>query len=313
MADVTTAGNNKANRPDRMALLTERDRVVERLDRLERALFTGIMPSEGSVYGLRAHTQAMGGGVVTYKNGRVRWTSRVIPISMGKGIDTASDGYFSITIPPDGSVITGVGGAANASVNADGIPLSQWQALYYVLPLGSGNLSAAGDFRIASYTAEMDVPPHWIPLALVMGDDIGKLMWLPERQWIAANGALRTGIERSPDFKYAMTFNGPASNTGPPTGTSGSPFTVPETGLYLVQFGGSCWRDSAGNSYMDLLFNGSQIANTQHYHNLTGVHMAFPGGVVNINLTAGVTYYIWHRVVNGSSDANDRFWTTVSS
>jgi len=47
MADITTPTNTLAIRPDRMALLTERDRVVDRLDRLERAASGGMLGSGG--------------------------------------------------------------------------------------------------------------------------------------------------------------------------------------------------------------------------------------------------------------------------
>ena len=56
MADVTTPTNTLAIRQDRMAMLTERDRVIERLDRLERAGRDGLFGAGGSGSGGIADT-----------------------------------------------------------------------------------------------------------------------------------------------------------------------------------------------------------------------------------------------------------------
>jgi hypothetical protein len=47
MADVTTPTNTLVIRPDKMAMLTERDRIPDRLERLERAIRDGVAGSGG--------------------------------------------------------------------------------------------------------------------------------------------------------------------------------------------------------------------------------------------------------------------------
>jgi hypothetical protein len=120
-----------------------------------------------------------GGGTISVDaSGYVNWTTRFITISNGRGTNYATSGYFDITAPGTGIVITGVGGAANVTTTAAGIPLTAYQALYYILPLGSANTSIAGNFRVMSYTADQDVPYNWIQICVRNGDD--SLFYFPQ-------------------------------------------------------------------------------------------------------------------------------------
>lgn len=111
---------------------------------------------------LRANTKISGGGTITVDgSGNVLWSSRFIVISNGRGPYFSSNGYFDINCPTSGT-ITGVGGAANATATAAGIPLGAWQALYYIMPIGAGNASVAANFRVASYTANSDILHNWV-------------------------------------------------------------------------------------------------------------------------------------------------------
>jgi Chaperone of endosialidase len=102
--------------------------------------------------------------------GSVLWGARFIVISNGFGATFSTVGYFDITCPTSGT-ITGVGGHANVTATAAGITMGAWDALYYILPAGSNNTSLAANFRIASYTAALDVPHTWLLLAVRNGDD----------------------------------------------------------------------------------------------------------------------------------------------
>ena len=120
---------------------------------------------------LKAMVNITGGGNVSYQNGYFLWGNRFIAICNGYGSQFSSVGYFDITFPGNGDVITGVGGLGNVTCTASGVPMSGWQALYYILPIGSANTSTAANFRIATFTGSFVVPETWILVALVNGDD----------------------------------------------------------------------------------------------------------------------------------------------
>jgi hypothetical protein len=119
---------------------------------------------------LKANFTLTGGGNFSYISGNFAWSQRFISISNGNGPQYSTSGYFDILMPTSGS-ITGVGGAATVTATASGIPLAGWQALYYILPIGSNNTSLPANFRIAYFTSAMVVPENWLLLAIVNADD----------------------------------------------------------------------------------------------------------------------------------------------
>jgi hypothetical protein len=120
--------------------------------------------------GARAQANITGGGTITFNaSGYLLWGTRFIVISAGYGAAFSTGGYFDITCPTSGT-ITGVGGHANVTATAAGIPLAVWDALYYILPVGSTTTSLAANFRVASYTAALDVPYNWVLLGVYNGD-----------------------------------------------------------------------------------------------------------------------------------------------
>ena len=119
---------------------------------------------------LRANVNLTGGGTVSYDGSNLQWSARFIVMANGRGTNSSTAGYFDITMPTSGTV-TGVGGATNQTATASGIPLAAWTALYYILPNGSGNASTAANFRLVSYTANLNVPSDWVLLAIRNGDD----------------------------------------------------------------------------------------------------------------------------------------------
>jgi hypothetical protein len=122
------------------------------------------------LYGIRANQILSGGGVITVAASRLKWGTRFIAISGGRGAATAPSGYFDISMPPVGTVITGVGGASNDTVTIDGIALSAWIALYYIPPLGGSTATVNANFRLVLYTADVTIPPEWILVAYVNSD-----------------------------------------------------------------------------------------------------------------------------------------------
>jgi hypothetical protein len=118
----------------------------------------------------RANANISGGGTITVDaNGNVLWSSRMIVISNGRGAYFGTAGYFDIACQTSGT-ITGVGGAANRTATAAGIPVNIWEALYYILPIGSGSGTVSGNFRVASYTADVDIPHNWVLICVRNGD-----------------------------------------------------------------------------------------------------------------------------------------------
>lgn len=133
--------------------------------------FTETETNDLIVPGLRAGMNITGGGTISVDgSGNVTWSQRFIVISNGRSATSSVAGYFDITVPTAGTVITGAGGAANKTVVAAGIPLTAWEALYYILPFGSSNASVAANFRVVNYTVDLTVPYNWLLLCVRNGD-----------------------------------------------------------------------------------------------------------------------------------------------
>jgi hypothetical protein len=163
---------------------------------------------------LRSNVNINGGGNITVNaSGFVKWDTRFIVISNGRGNNFSTEGHFNISCPLSGT-ITGVGGAANATATTDGIPLSNWQALYYILPLGSGNVSLADNFRISDFTSNVDIPYNWVLICVRNGDD-GKY-YFPNR------GTLSAGTSAVPGTIGGITIR----DEGNLQGTAGAINTI---------------------------------------------------------------------------------------
>jgi hypothetical protein len=123
---------------------------------------------------LRANRNLTGGGTITVDQFNfILWSQRFIVISNGRGSHFSTVGYFDINCPTSGT-ITGVGGASNKTATAAGIPLGAWEALYYIMPAGSDQTSVAANFRVVSYTSNLEIPSDWLLICVYNGDD-GKI------------------------------------------------------------------------------------------------------------------------------------------
>ena len=124
---------------------------------------------------LKANTLMTGGGTVTFTGGNLAWTNRFIVISDGYGSQFSTNGYFDISQPASGTTIpyVGLSGGGSATVTASGVPLAAWEALYYILPIGSSNTTTPANFRIAYWgaNATFTVPENWVLIAVLNGDD----------------------------------------------------------------------------------------------------------------------------------------------
>ena len=120
---------------------------------------------------IKAGFNLSGGGTISLSAGGVfKWTARFIAISNGRGAHFSTAGFFDI-IKPDGGILVGVGGASDRTWVVAGIVLNAWEALYYILPIGSDNTSLLANFRVADYRNALEVPADWILLAVRNGDD----------------------------------------------------------------------------------------------------------------------------------------------
>jgi len=119
-------------------------------------------------YMSNAKSLISGGGVLSVDSGyNIKWSLRFLVMGAGRGATTATNGHFSIVMPPVGTVIPRVGDTAPSSVTVTsaGINFNAWDALYYILPLGSSEASLPANFRIVQYTSDFVVPYDWLPIA----------------------------------------------------------------------------------------------------------------------------------------------------
>lgn len=145
---------------------------------------------------LRAHANVSGGGILTYTTtGYFKWSSRFIVMANGDGDYFSTNGYFDIYCPTSGT-ITGVGGASNKTATSDGIPLSTWEALYYILPIGSSNATVAANFRVCRYNSDVEIPANWLLLAVRNADTSNAQVHVLNRYQLKVEGSnysLNTG------------------------------------------------------------------------------------------------------------------------
>ncbi len=102
--------------------------------------------------------------------GSISWVGRLIAIAVGQGNDLWPGGYLEMTMPPDGTVITGVG-MSNVTVAGGYIPFTSWNALYYIPQMGAaGTPTIMANYRMVAYNTSGPIPSSWICVALRNSD-----------------------------------------------------------------------------------------------------------------------------------------------
>ena len=133
--------------------------------------------SSDDFYGSRANLLMTGGGTVTHSATReLKWTERFIILGGGRGTAagiTSQSGYYDINMPPVGTVIVGTGGAPSQTVNANGIPMPQWSALYYKLTNNGAFGTVNSNFILVSYTGAATVTDDMVLIAVTNSDTFG--------------------------------------------------------------------------------------------------------------------------------------------
>ena len=124
---------------------------------------------------IRAQDLIMGVGNREVTVNSISWVGRMIAIGMGQGSNTYQSGYIDMTMPPDGTVITGVG-MSNVTVAGGAIPFSNWHALYYIPPFGATGVTVMANYRMVLYTAAGTIPNDWVCVA-VRNNDGSLVRW----------------------------------------------------------------------------------------------------------------------------------------
>jgi hypothetical protein len=284
---------------------------------LDADLLAGIASTTYSE-SLRANRNISGGGTITVDASyNVLWSSRFIIISNGSGSNFSTSGYFDIDCPLSGT-ITGVGGAGNVTATAAGIPLGAWQAIYYILPIGSNNASVAANFRVAGFGSDLDIPHNWV-LICVRNSDNGAVTFnngitlsngqsLSSIQQATAN-TVNTLVRRDASGNFtagtitATTFSGSgASLTSIPN--SATTATSANTPSAIVA------RDGSGNFTAGSItitgLNGNGIGGSSGNY-FTKVPVVASDGVMEVGRfidfhnTSGDTTDFTYRLDNGSN------------
>ena len=214
-------------------------------------------------------TQVTGGGTLTVgASYDINWSTRFIAISIGRNSSIGTSGYFEMTVPTDGTVITGVGGASDATVTSGRITLPSWGALYYVLPIGSSNASVAANYRIASYTVDFTPPANWVRIAFRNGDN-SNVFW--------CNGAVMPVNTQYSHSTYSSMF-------------------VPDADKLDGQHGTSYMRSDAAQSFTGLLTG--NLSSTSTAIDLATNDNYLSARVINNSKSTGDGMFIGYNMAN---------------
>ena len=253
---------------------------------------------------LKSPANMTGGGNISYISSNFFWSNRFIVISNGNGSQFSTAGYFDITMPTSGT-ITGVGGAANVTATGSGIPLGGWQAIYYILPVGSNNGSISANFRVAQYTSALVVPETWLLIAVVNGDDgtvrVGNGITLqPGQTWASGSGtgsgwgSSANMMSSRDDINSAGTSNGVAAGvaftSAMAAGTDESVVGVNIPFTFYINGMACTWVGLSSNGYIQF--------NTANSFNSAFTNSTLPSGSFSIPTLC----YYWDDMVtaNGS-------------
>lgn len=147
----------------------------------------------GLARNIKAGFLVTGGGTLSDDGANVKWTTQFVVSGGGVGSDFATGGLFEIPPLSNGTVVTGVAGATNATAGASGVTLLAYEALYYILPIGATGAPLQANFRMVGIATAFDVPDNWLMIATRNIDD-GSVRWctgviVPNSQSVVSSGA----------------------------------------------------------------------------------------------------------------------------
>jgi len=186
----------------------------------------------------RAQSLLQGGGVISWDGATLGWSQRFIVMGMAKGF-LATNGYFDIAQPGSGVTIPLIGNAASTvTTTAAGIPLANWQALYYRIPYGRAYTSNNANFMIVDFATEYldheSLAPEFVLVAVKSGDPIGP--------------SLKLGTGREVDHWRTATLGNSWVNWGSPWASAG--YRMGPGGM--VQLRGFIAGGTGGSSFFTL-------------------------------------------------------------
>jgi hypothetical protein len=142
-------------------------------------------PSGVDTPGYHAQFTLCGGGKVTWSGTSLLWSSRVLAIPIEK-TEFGSVGYVDISCCISGTITyyDSTNATTTKTCDASGIPLSNWEALWYIVTPGQSNTSVQAQFVITNYQNSNWRPTsNWILIALKNGDD-SLLKWMPGNSFL---------------------------------------------------------------------------------------------------------------------------------
>jgi hypothetical protein len=180
-----------------------------------------------------------GGGTVTFNaSAYIKWSNRVIAIPVER-TEMGASGYIDITCPTSGTItyFSGASGSTTAACTADGIPMSTWEALYYVVTPGQSNASDQTRFRKVYYqNSTWDPDSNWILICARNGDG-SELKWLPGQTTLAPGQSYNSTTRGTPAAAFADSATTATNQSGgtvsATTGTFSGDLTVGTANLFV--------------------------------------------------------------------------------
>tara|TARA_B100001540_G_scaffold287522_1_gene282092 strand:+ start:72 stop:1244 length:1173 start_codon:yes stop_codon:yes gene_type:complete len=129
---------------------------------------------------LLAQQTCFGGGTVTYTNGRVRWNSDILCIPSH---NANGKNHIRITCPANGDKIRRLDDSGESwhTVNADGIQLGNWDALWFLMH-PDGAVGSSADHFVSMHYYNNRFPVYGtsaILIAVKFGDTIDNELYFP--------------------------------------------------------------------------------------------------------------------------------------
>ena len=116
----------------------------------------------------------------------IRWSDRLV---CGQLFRSAQSTFYEIYCPASGNIIKRYAAnsnvAADLTVTADGIPLQNWESLWYELPTSSVPSTVQANLKVLDLESTFNAPlPNWLFIACKFSDPMfGDTAPSGGRQW----------------------------------------------------------------------------------------------------------------------------------
>jgi len=173
---------------------------------------TNVFAVTATVPGFTSQFTVNGGGTVTWSaDGNLLWSQRVIVIPTWRNAAYATFGYWDITCPVSGTIVSNGG---TATCTAAGIPVGGWFALYYRVVPGTAATSVQANFILKDFGDTTYSPDsNWILLA-VRNSDSNEIKWIPGNTTIPSGGIFYTPSASFDKVQVAGTVVVDSARTG---------------------------------------------------------------------------------------------------